>query len=129
MKKLLLVLFIAFAGCSSDDPSPKAYTSYEGKWKFSQNDVSGQFEVEKNPSNKLVVTSGTFTLNGHTYTIDYQNEIVPGMGITLLNEGGSNISFIDPTYSEDFKKIDIGAYFYTYEGNYVEVNEPIEIIR
>src|SRR5688572_11013176 len=134
MKKLLFVLLIAVAGCSSDDPSPKNFTSLKGNWTFSQDDVSGQFKVGENSMGELIILSGTFTLSGHKYTIDYQTDIESSMcdnclAIVLLDDSGSNISFTYSTYSVDFKTISNEGYFYTDGVNYVEVNESIEITR
>lgn len=135
MKKLILIICVVIAACSSDDPQPKSYTSLQGNWEFTGTNVSGNFVIGLDMLNDEVIKSGTFKIDGHTHSIDFASGISvdsPETGdvtITFIDDDGDNLSFTNSTYSADLKTITSDGFFYTDGANYVEVAETVVITR
>ena len=134
MKKLILIILLAVAACSGEDPAPK-YTSLKGSWKFEATGISGSFVIGLSDAGQLVVKSGTFKTDGHAHSIDFEvgigiDQAGPGtLSLTFIDYDGDNLSFTNSEYSEDFKTISSDGFFYLDGANYVEATEDVEITR
>lgn len=136
MKNLILALLIVALGCTkSADPAPATtkFTSMSGSWKFSNTDVSGQFNivttngkyyVEKNADAFIIIkgtkyplTYTTFEVTGTWPTVTFQ--LVAPMGLST-----ASITFTNAVGSTDFTTIKADNSYYFFSNTNSPVLQP-----
>ena len=129
MKKLLFIL-VLFMACG-EDPKP-VYTSIEGKWRFSAQNISGEFEIVNYYGKLTVDKGGFFVINGTRFEIDSKEEIygLPGpIYFYLANLPNNVIAFREIEINKTYDQLTTNSNSYVISGKETIINEKIVITR
>lgn len=127
----ILILMVVLLSSCGEDPGHK-FSSIAGTWEFSDENISGEFQIKSNGSGTYSVAVGTFTQNGVEFTINMdsdvtENPLTGATEIVLQNSDGARIEFYDvvANFSNDKLTAD-GGYLYSDGVTFVE--EPDKVI-
>lgn len=135
-----LVLFLALSliGCNKEDVNPQKlmadYTTLEGKWNFTGDNVSGEFEIVMFQDQATVKDTGSITIMGRTFLINsmitVENTPPNKFTVNLVDSKTQKMIILRKcTVNESFDEFVTTSYKYTFGGKTIEVLEPLTVTR